>query len=179
MTKNVGQVWSLIILLLWGHFASAQVTLAIGYNSRFERASNDQEFAETRAPSFGVGYRWNHWQMHVEYQTHYSEAYNSPLGLERRYEELVLWGRYVPQFFERWSPYIALGVGAYRDRVKALFRDQSFSEQGQPEWLWGGGLGFEWQIFNDWYAELETRMAYPLVERKLDFSWGIAIRYSL
>src|SRR5690606_476335 len=82
------------------------------------------------------------------------------------HQELIPWARYNSLKASRWSPYIAGGLGVFRDIANVEFYNNSEKFNGRWQWLVAAAVGSEIKLISWLKLEAEIRGIHQFVTEK-------------
>lgn len=111
---------------------------------RYERG-NSQDFVDRKPLNLGVAYQLRKVSVLLEYTSFKDDTGNATSSIERRHQDLALWGRY--DFVTTsllGSPlrfYSGIGAGAYQEEVKTTLMGMSRSDESPARFFSGLSVG--------------------------------------
>ncbi|CAE78144.1 hypothetical protein AB1A81_15305 [Bdellovibrio bacteriovorus] len=118
----------------------------INYEMRYERGNSGD--LESRQPrNFSIGYHRKHYSVLVEYADFTDTTGNSTSSIERRHQDMTVWGRYNALSGKeggmRGVIYFGAGVGGYEEEVITRFMTDSRSDKTGMKVMGGLSAGLE------------------------------------
>lgn len=121
----------------------------LDFEMRYEKGS-DLEWAERKPLNFAVAVQLKKFDFVMEYAQFTQSSGNATLGIDRKHQEILAWGRWHfldKKFSEtRVSLYGGLGVGGYEEEVTTSTPGSSQTDKGGMKWMSGASAGVEAQI---------------------------------
>ena len=171
---------SLAPLLVAGAFsgsiawAGPDYAFGLGMESRFQREVNpDYNDMKNMGELYGKNRFWP-WSLVVEAGQEGRESSSGSLSVRAESTSLQLWSRY--EFREHWSPFLAVGLGDYFDRVETKFQGSTDVRNGTRNMI-GFGAGMSTVFWRYLLVELEGRMA--LLQESRDPVYSVLLRIGL
>lgn len=119
---------------------------ALNYEMRFERG-NSQDLEMRQPQNFALGYHLNKYSLLVEYSRFNETTGNVTSSVERRHQEMTLWGQYHvltgTDGNMRGHAYVAAGVGGYEQEVITAFMGESRSDKSGMKVMGGAAVGLQ------------------------------------
>ncbi|UXR64316.1 hypothetical protein EZJ49_14705 [Bdellovibrio bacteriovorus] len=116
------------------------------YEMRYERG-NSQDLESRQPVNFGLGYHRSRYSVLFEYSHFSDESGNGTSSVERKHQDLLMWGRYnlVAGTDEhmRGIVYLGAGVGGYEEEVITTFMGSSRSDKTGMKVMGGAAAGLE------------------------------------
>ncbi len=156
----VKSLMALLYVLVLAPAAYAEVTFAVGSSLTFEYATDGRSIEARRPLDLRAGYRFETADLYLQYSTYRVAGGTNLVFVARDHEELLFWGRrvFVPEW--KFSPYLALGIGAQADRVETALGAQYERKTGVPQGLVASALGARAILTKAIDLQLESRMAF-------------------
>lgn len=155
-----------VLLIFFCVQAEAKFNLALGYYAPMERKASGEHGDILGGMNLQISRAWQKWQAILEAAKYESTSGRVPINMKLERQELMPWIRYSAKPEDRWSPFAAIGVGFYKDRVKTQFYEQVGYYSSRWEWMAGVGVGYSAQLFKNFKYEIELRMNYQFVAEK-------------
>lgn len=149
----------LLLTMSWGAWAQesrmkvkAEDTVSLlalyplAYEMRYERG-NSQDLESRQPMNFGLGYHRSRYSVLFEYSHFSDESGNSTSSIERKHQDLLMWGRYNlvagAEEHMRGIVYLGAGVGGYEEEVVTTFMGSSRSDKTGMKVMGGVAAGLE------------------------------------
>lgn len=118
----------------------------LNYELRYERGNSGD--LEARQPqNFSIGYHRNSYSLLVEYANFTDTTGNSTSSIERRHQDMTVWGRYNALSGQdggmRGVIYFGAGIGGYEEEVITRFMTDSRSDKTGMKVMGGLAAGLE------------------------------------
>lgn len=129
------------LVSLVGVSARAEMLASLGTSVMFESSSNGRTLDQRQPWALRGGYRFERFDVYAEYARFGNATTGtSYVGVTRKQEQLLLWGRHVVRQF-RLMPYAAVGVGALAETIETRLGTEERTDSGRPEAAFAGAVG--------------------------------------
>ena len=150
----------LVLVMLFGWNASAEVMTSIGSQFSFEKNTDGHNYDIQHPLSLRAGYEFNDVDVYFEYTHFTSSTADAIVDISREHTEWLVWARHQFQRFYFVVPYVAFGGGFEYDLIKTNFGSESASDAGVAVSELAVASGLKFLLINHLSLDLEGRAAF-------------------
>lgn len=167
---------TLVLFLLsfgWTAMAAPKLGLGVGLETRLDRQVNPGYDDFRHQAQLFQQFQWFPYVLSLEFAYDQKQSSSGAFAVKTTTYAGGAWGRYVFYDPDRWSPYLAAGVGTNVDYVDTSLAKESDRRRGTR--LFSGlGLGVSRVVWKSLLLEAETRAT--MIDGRRDPALGLLIR---
>lgn len=129
----------------------SQLHLLVGQEYRPEYETNG-DVKDRYLSNLALGYNFKKVLLLAEYASFSNSDSEAVIGIDRKYEDLMLWVDYLPVQWKWLEPFFGAGAGASRTTVKTRFQSLQSESEGRTKVLAGINFGLRINIPYLWLS---------------------------
>lgn len=138
--------------------AASGVYLEAGTGWRWEEEASGVGVNKNGVLAMALGYRLDRLEFAGEFSTFGRTDRDSTLEVERRHYELMAWLRYALGGHAQGTFYAGAGTGFFWENVSTRLLSESSEVAGDPEFVLGGSLDYEYLFAKNWGGGAKLRL---------------------